>query len=317
MSKLVKIATIGAPYLKVDESLAYSDVWERLKAHLTEQINQVLPDSPDLIVLPEMCDIPDHYKKTNDFVDFRGRDNIDFFGGIARENNCNISFSTIMRGNGDYYLNTTCILNRDGSVAGLYDKFYVVPIEYSSNIRCGTETPLIPLDFGNVACAICFDLNFDDLRDRYKTPKPDLIIFSSMFHGGLMQRMWAQTCRTFFVGAISHSRPSAVISPLGETVSYSTNYTNYAIATINLDYELVHLKDEAQLAALKRMYGAGVNIFDPGNLGYIMLTSEMADISASEMIKEFDIISFDDYIRQSIHLHNVPGNQGSHQYYLI
>ena len=313
MSKYVKISTIGAPYLKLDDSMPFDDMWEQLKLHLTRQIDQVLPDKPDLIVLPEMCDTPDHHPKTNDFVDFRGRGNIDFFANIAKENNCNISFSTILRGKGDYYTNTTCVLNRDGSIAGMYDKYYVVPIEYGFNIRCGTKTPLIPLDFGNVACAICFDLNFDDLRDRYRNPKPDLIIFSSMFHGGIMQQMWAQTCRSFFVGAISHSRPSAVISPLGEIIAYSTNYTNYVTAQINLDYELVHLKDAKQLSLVKKKYGPGVTIFDPCNLGYVMLSSEMAEVSAVDMVREFGLEPFDEIIQRSIYLHSLPGNQGEHR----
>ena len=86
MAKYVKVSTIGAPYIKVDDSQSFTDVWEMMKRHLLEQMSQVLPDKPDLIVLPEVCDIPDHYAKTNEFVDFRGRTNIDFFAEVAKEN---------------------------------------------------------------------------------------------------------------------------------------------------------------------------------------------------------------------------------------
>ena len=317
MAKYVKVSTIGTPYLKVDTSIPFADTWEIMKQYLTEEMNQVLPDKPDLIVLPEVCDIPDHYPKTNEFVDFRGDGNIDFFAGIARENNCNISFSTIMRGKGDYYTNTTCILHRDGSVAGLYDKYYVVPTEYDKNIRCGTKTPLIPLDFGNVACAICFDLNFEDLRDSYKDPRPDLILFASMYHGGIKQQMWAQTCKTYFVGSISHSRPSAIISPIGEIIAGSTNATNYATASINLDFELVHLDQliysDKKRAMIKEKYGARITIYDPGNIGYVMLSSEMDDLTAADVLKEFELETYGEYMRRSVRIHNMPEKQGEHR----
>ena len=312
MARYVRISTIGAPYLNVDTTLPYGKVWEYMKAHLTTQVNQVLPDNPDLIVLPEMCDIPNGYSPslTGGYVDHRGTENIEFFAEIARENNCNISFSTITRGKGDYCLNTTCLLNRDGSAAGIYDKYYVVPIEYEWNIKCGTETPMFELDIGKVVCAICFDLNFDDLRNRYKLLKPELILFSSMYHGGLKQHMWAQACRAYFVGAIAHSRPSAIISPLGETVAYSTNYQNYITATVNMDYELIHLKYMEELRELKKKYGKGATIFDPGNIGYVLLTSERDDISAAEMMREFGMTNYDEYIAESIMMREDPANQG-------
>ena len=313
MARKVKISTIGFPYLPLDASLPHSEIWDKMKEYLTKQIKQVLPDRPDLIVLPEVCDLPDHHPPSlyDAFLNYRGNDNINFFGRIAKENHCNISFSTISRGNGDYFFNSTYLLNRNGSIAGVYDKYYVVPIEYSWNIRCGLQTPLIPLDFGKVACIICFDLNFDDLRDRYRDLKPDLIIFASMFHGGLMQQMWAQTCRAHFVGSIAHSRPSAILNPLGETLAYSTNDFNYATATANLDCATICLRDKTQIGELKKAYGPdGVTLFDPGNIGYHLLTSERDDVSVWEMIEKFGIMTYDEHLHNSRKLHNDPANQG-------
>jgi hypothetical protein len=319
MARNVKISTIGGPdfYLAVDAKLPYADMWDKVKAHLAKQIDQVLPDKPDLIVLTEMCDLPMEFPSSEmkdfvkGYVDSRGADNLRFFGRVARENHCNISFSTVTRGEGDYYMNTTFLLNRDGSVAGQYDKYYVTYGEYTWNIRYGIETPLISMDFGKVACAICFDLNFDDLRERYVRLKPDLIIFASMFHGGLMQQVWANTCRSYFVGAIAHQRPSSILSPLGETLAYTADYLNYVTTTVNLDYAFAHLREKKQLLELKKRYGAGVTLYDPCYIGYFMLTSELPDKSVEEMIKEFNIVTYDDYIIESRALRNTPGNQGA------
>ena len=313
MSRYVKISTIGGPYHHVDRSISYAEMWESMKTHLTRQVEQVLPDRPDLIVLTEVCDLPAYLPPDimMQYVDFVGKSNIEFFGRIAKENKCNLSFSTVTRGAGDYYLNTMIVLNRDGNIAGVYHKNHITQGENTWNMRYGTETPLINLDFGKVICAICFDINFEELLNRYRALKPELIIFASQFHGGLLQQIWANTCRAYFVGAIAHQRPSSILTPLGETLCCSTDYLNFATGTINLDYAFVHLRDFQQMTELKKAYGTGVTIYDPCYIGYFMLTSELPDVSVAQMMQEFNIMSYDDYLQESIDNRDKPGNRVS------
>jgi hypothetical protein len=94
--------------------------------------------------------------------------------------------------------------------------------------------------------------------------------------------------------------PSEVLNPLGEIVATSTNYFNYTLATINLDYELAHLDyNWDKLKKLKAKYGDAVSIHDPGKVGSIMITSEDKAITAKQMIKEFDIELLDPYFDRS------------------
>ena len=314
MARNVTISAIGGPYPKVDPALDYDDMWEKVKEHWTKQIELVAPDKPDLIVFTEMCDLPFPSSYQMDFAvkfaDARGNANFNFFSRAAKEHNANVSFTTLARGKGDYYTNTMFLMDRNGKIAGQYDKYYVTGGENDANILYGESAPVFKLDIGAVACAICFDLNFEDLRDRYKTSRPELILFASQFHGGLMQQTWANTIRAYFVGSIAHQRPSAVLSPLGETVAYSTDYYNHATAKINLDYALVHLKEKEAADALKKKYGAGITLYDPCYLGYFMLTNEMPGVSVGELLAEFGITSFGDYMEQSRERRNRPGNRG-------
>src|SRR5690606_37822418 len=127
-------------------------------------------------------------------------------------------------------------------------------------IQTGSDPSIVETDFGRVALTICFDLNFDELREEYAKAKPDIVLFSSVYHGGLMQAAWAYSCRSYFVSAIGQPRvPSEILSPVGEVIATSTNYFNYATATINLDYELVHLDyNWSKLNTLKAKYGDAV-----------------------------------------------------------
>jgi len=313
MARYVKISTVGSPLIHVDEALSNREARTFVEDYLTKQIGQVLPDRPDLILLPEMCDVPRSYDlpRRLEYIRERGDANIRFFADIAVENNCNIAFCTYRYGAGDYTLNTLYVLNRDGSVAGHYNKNHIViPSERDQNVRCGTEAPIIELDIGRIACAICFDLNFDVIRTHYKALRPEIILFSSMYHGGIVQQFWAQSCQAYFVGAICSSRPSAIISPMGEILAYSTNYNNFATATVNLDYALAHIDYHAEkFKNFKKKYGPDVNIFDPGNIGYYMLTSERAGVSIAEMFKEFEIATLDEYLNGALAAHNLPDNR--------
>ena len=83
-------------------------------------------------------------------------------------------------------------------------------------------------------------------------------------------------------------------------VASSTNYYNYAVATVNLDRKLAHLDHNwEKLAALKKKYGKEVIVTDPGRLGVVMITSEKDGVSAGDMIKEFNIELVDDYFNRS------------------
>ena len=61
-------------------------------------------------------------------------------------------------------------------MAGIYNKYFPTIGEMERGIKAGMEAPIFQCDFGKVACAICFDLNFDELRDAYTSKNPDIIL---------------------------------------------------------------------------------------------------------------------------------------------
>jgi hypothetical protein len=267
------------------------------------KIEEVLPNRPDLIVLPEACDRPSGLTPEEQFNYFRVRKNQiwEYFSTVAKSNNSYIAFGTKREEEDGSWRNSCVILDREGKTAGIYDKNFPTIGEMESGIIAGTEFPIIQCDFGRVVCVICFDLNFDELRLQAEKAKPDLIIFPSMYHGGLVQSNWAYSCRSFFVSSCGvESLPSEIRNPLGEVVRSSTNYFHYVVAPVNLDCRLVHLDyNWDKLRAVKAKYGNAVTITDPGKLGSVLVTSEHESISADQMIKEFDIELLDDYLKRS------------------
>jgi predicted amidohydrolase len=309
----VKIATIGPSPLSVNENTEPQKVVERMIAHWRGRFAQVLPDRPDLIVVPEACDRPSGFslKKRLEYYRVRKNQVRDFFARTAKENNCYIVYSAAREMEDGTWRNSSVMLDRKGKVAGIYNKNHVVIEETTkAGILCGRDAPVIECDFGKVAFAICFDLNFDELRLKYVKAKPDLIIFSSMYHGGLMQPYWAYSCRCHFVGAIAgKATPSQIYNPLGQVVASNTNYFDFVVETVNLDCELAHLDYNWQrLKKLKEKYGSKVKITDPGRLGSVLISSEDEKISVEEMVKEFEIELLDDYMKRALAHRHKPGN---------
>jgi hypothetical protein len=312
MAQYVKVATIGArPALPVGKAVG-QDAVDHVIAYWKRELDQVLPDRPDLIVLPECCDRLEgpSTAELQEYYRFRGDKLLDFFADVAMRRRCYIAYPRYRLLSDGTWRNSVHMIDRRGSLAGTYNKNYVVVTETTEwGVLCGKDAPLIECDFGRVACAICFDLNFDELRLRYQKARPDLILFCSVYHGGLMQSVWAYSCRSHFVSSVA-GLPSGLMTPLGQVVATSTNYFNFAVGTLNLDCCVAHLDfNWEKLTALKLKYGAGVKIFDPGLLAPVLISSETRERTAREMVEEFEIEQLDDYMERSMaHRHN-PANR--------
>lgn len=313
MARRVKITTLATVSPTVPAQLMGQALVDNMRAFWQEQLAPVLPDHPDLIVLPEMCD---RYRgftpgQAAQYYGVRGEQMLDFFSEVACQHNCYIAYSAVRVAADGTFRNATRMINRAGEVVGTYHKNHVViPETLEWGVLCGTDAPIIECDFGRVACAICFDLNFDALRLKYVAAKPDLILFPSLYHGGLMQAYWAYSCRAHFVGACS-GLPSSILSPMGEVLATSATFFNFATATVNLDCCIAHYDENwDKRQALKAAYGPQVTIRDPGLIGSFLVTSEAEDISAAQMIEEFGIELLDDYMARSLTHHGDPQYQG-------
>jgi hypothetical protein len=293
----ITVATIGTTP-SFDSNHEPQKLVNMVVAFWQREISQVLPDKPDLIVLPELCDFS---KAGDEYLRIRKNQVLDFFASVAKTSRCYIAFGMKREESEGIWRNSCVLLDRDGRIAGIYDKNFPTIYEMEAGIKASTETPVFQCDFGRVACIICFDLNFDELRKQYEKLQPDIIMFPSAYHGGLEQSKWAYSCRSFFVGSCgTQTLPSEIRNPLGDVVASTTNYFNYVVATVNLDRMVVHLDyNREKLLALKEKYGEDVIINVPGKLGVAMITSEKEDVSAAEMIKEFKIELVDDYFNRS------------------
>ncbi|HBL75874.1 MAG: hypothetical protein A2W90_10690 [Bacteroidetes bacterium GWF2_42_66] len=308
----VTVAVIGNRVPVPDKTQGMQKVVEQVKGFWHKKILQVLPDKPDLIVLPEYCDFPKGISRQEreEYLNVRKNQIQEFFASESKANRCYIAFGMRREMEDGNWRNSCIIVDREGNIAGIYDKKFPTVGDMEGGVKTSDKTPIIQCDFGTIGCAICFDLNFDELRRVYEQKKPDIIVFPSMYHGGLVQNTWAYSCRSFFAGAMAFREiPSEILNPQGEIVASTTNYFDYTVARINLDCRLAHLDGNwEKLTSLKAKYGSAVKITDPGRLGSVLISSEDKNIPVEQMIKEFEIELLDDYFDRSRRYRLEPGN---------
>ena len=310
MARYVTVSAIGIRPIEFPKDTSYEDMVKGEWEHLYSWIETVLFDKPDLIVLNEACDRPVGItmEERKAYYGVRGNRILEKMQETARDNKVNIAYSACLQVEDGTYRNCTVFISREGEIRGIYNKNHLVIKEYTEGeILYGKDAPVIEMDFGTVGGIICFDLNFEELRAKYEKSRPELLVFSSMYHGGHVQSHWAYTCRSWFVGACS-GLPCNVLNPIGEVVASSTNYYPYITSTINLDYAVVHLDENWQkLNDLRKKYGKDVTLHDPGFVGAVLITSESDTVSAMDMVKEFDIELLDSYFERSMDARYIPG----------
>lgn len=269
-------------------------------AHWTRQITAVLPDRPDLIVLPELCDrfdgtppelLPILRSAMFPRMSFA-------LAEMARNHACYIVHPTYAPASEGAWHNAAILYDRQGREMARYAKNWPVPEEELRGVIPGVSPLVADCDFGRVGFAICFDLNFEELLEGYRELRPDILVFPSRFHGGFLQPYWARELRAHFVGAMGMpGLMSEIWSPSGERLAGSTNYFSRVTQTLNLDCVAVHLDGNwEKLDALKARYGNAVQISDPGRLGSVLLTSLTAPSRAADLAAEFGIELLDNYL---------------------
>ena len=270
------------------------------------KFSKVLPNRPDLIVMPEACDRYSQWSAEERPLQekIRGDRFLNFVRSVAKENNCYIACSLKHQTADGKKYNSTFLIDRKGEIACRYDKVYPTVYEIRAGIVPGVDPLVFQTDFGRVGFVICYDLNFTDLLERYAALQPDLMVFSSAYHGGLMQGAWAYGCRSYFTASTINPE-CTMVNPLGDKIDASTNYFDFFTSTINLDYQVVHLDENWQkLEDLKAKYGPQVDIHDPGFVGAVLVSSRHPEITSAQMISEFKIELWDDYYRRSVETKN-------------
>lgn len=297
------LASVGGPGPTYRSDVSDAELASEMARFWAEQIAAVLPSKPDLILLPELAD---RFRETPParLAELRapiGDEMLAMLRDVARKNQCYVAYPTAYQGDANLWHNGIRMLDRQGIERTRYAKNFLVKTEVERGLTPGSGPVVYDCDFGRVGFAVCFDLNFTELLPKYRALSPDLLLFPSNYHGGLMQPYWAYQLRAHLLACMGlPSLRSTLYAPTGQLLASSTNYFHHFVSEVNLDCALVHLDFHwEKLRALKEHFGKQVTITDPGELGAVLVSSENPNLAVSAMLDAFGIITLDMYLEQS------------------
>lgn len=168
----------------------------------------------------------------------------------------------ILERDGDVLHNAAAIFDRRGELAGKYRKIHLPPGETAVFVP-GAAAPVFELDFGRVAVAICYDLNYPELARMYALDGAELLCWPTMWgdpadYQLTYMRGQAQANMLYLAGANycmpgrkkGHPGQSAVIDPDGRVLANTGNRPGVATALVDLEHP--RLRKRAELLAGRR-----------------------------------------------------------------
>ncbi|UCH33548.1 MAG: carbon-nitrogen hydrolase family protein [Armatimonadota bacterium] len=199
---------------------------------------------------------------------------------------------------GDRVYNSSVLIAPDGGIIGAYHKIHPTIGEIESGITPGTEARVFDTDVGRIGMAICYDLNFPDVRDGLGAAGAEMIFFSSAYRGGLQLRIWAFELGVYVISAIL-AELGRIVDQSGAVLAEST-YEALIARRINLDRRLLHMDyNWDKMDAILAKYGADVSFEYFTREAVFTIASEREGLSVDDVIAEFGLEGRADYFRRA------------------
>jgi predicted amidohydrolase len=139
-------------------------------------------------------------------------------------------------------LNTAVLLDRSGTVVGLYDKVFPYWSEFDKNqvVEPGREAPVFETDFGRLGCTICFDANFPEVWARLADQGVELVAWPSAYSAGTTLQAHA-LMNHFYIVTSTQTRDCIVYDINGKEILYEDSPdVNISRITLDLDRCIFH-----------------------------------------------------------------------------
>ena len=216
---------------------------------------------------------------------------------FARRNHCTVAGASRTEINGKSR-QSLLFYGPEGNLLGIYHKAFPTDTALENGTSPGDGAVVTDTPAGRLGGVLCFDLNFDELRDEYTALHPDILCFSSYFHGDHLQSNWACKTHAFFVGAVKDGT-SDIRDPLGRILNSTTYYNRIAWARINLDRFVMHgTRNSEKWPLIRRKYKDKVLIDSHSLIGCALLYSCSDEFTAQDIAQEFNLIGYEDYFRE-------------------
>lgn len=262
-------------------------------------IDQMACERPDIICLTENFDSRETGMKHNQMAQCLDEPVFTRISQKAQDLRCYIICAFIEKRAGGFY-NTAAVIDRNGALAGHYDKIHPTNGEIEAGVIPGVLTPsVISTDFGKIGCQICFDANWPEDWRALKEAGAEIIFFSSAFSGG---RIIDSLATVFHIPIVAACYPQCcrIIDRDGLVLNRQGVYQKWVSGVLDLDNPLFHLDFQFdKVEAIRREYGPDAVIKVYEEEGWWRVFPQRPDLDILDIIRKFELERLEDYLARS------------------
>jgi hypothetical protein len=278
----VKITCISVPGLELERAAAL--------------LRQESPLAPDLVVLPEYW----HGHEQPEPLD---GPTIQAIGEAARKCQMYVVCPIDRLDEDGRRLNSAVLIDRQGQVAGVYDKHfpYWDELYLQPPVLPGAEIPVFETDFGRLGLATCFDMNFPEVWKKLAEQGAELVAWTSEVSGGLSLQAQA-IANHFYIVTADKTCDCSVFDITGQRIlNEKTPGLNVSRFTLDLDRGIYHYNFNLQKRArLLSDYAGAVTVdIDLPEEEWFVLKAIQAGVRARQLASTYGLEELRQYLDRS------------------
>lgn len=248
---------------------------------------------PDIITIPEVFanqpetaqEIPGPISNT--------------FSKYAKEHRCYLICGYYTKRENKIF-NSAVLIDRQGSIAGIYDKIYPTEGECDKGVTPGKLTPpVFQTDFGKIGILICFDINWPEAWKSLREQGAEIVFWPSAYPNPHLLSSHARTFGYYVVGN-SRINPSYIYDGTGDLISKSGRYEPWAFARLNLEKIFCEIDFHVKkIKEIRKKYGRKVEVVYYHDSDWVTIESRSSDLTIKQLIDEYGLVSRYDYIKRA------------------
>ena len=176
--------------------------------------------------------------------------------------------------------------------------------EKMEGVVAGQAAPVVETSVGRVAALTCFDLNFPELHIALAEQRPDLVLFPTMFRGGLRLNALALQVSAYVLScSVSES---CLVNPVGRVLhrwglreESSASFAPLSLTDVNLDYGVYHYDNNAARAGQIGKQFPGEFRIEHAQAEGLFIIESLATRSVKDLERELSLVRALDYFDAS------------------
>jgi predicted amidohydrolase len=198
---------------------------------------------------------------------------------------------------GDRTYNSAVLIDRQGRIAGQYNKIRPTENELRKGICPGaSDPPVFETDFGRIGIQICFDVNWHQQWQTLEDKGAEIVFFASAYPAARQVRTLAWLHQYYVVSA-TLSRTSSILDVTGETLASTGKYQQWAGAVLPLGKTIFEIDFHiSKIRKIQQKYGPRVEVAWYHDDDLLTLASLDPELTVEDLIQEYELTPHRDYI---------------------